>query len=231
MAYVYGHYKKDTNELFYIGKGSGKRAWSIKNRNSYWYKVVNKHDYYIKILYDNMTDEEAFFKERELIAEVGRENLVNMTDGGDGFTSNDSKILLQKLWETESYRVKQTKILKERWNSETYRKYMTCKAKENAQTPEYLKKVSEGVKRAIETKRDVWSECKRGNKNGRWLGSIEMYDPDGNLYKVYETAVECSKDTGIVAHNIRTKARVGESIMRGRFKGYTFKILGTGEVV
>jgi len=35
----------------------------------------------------------------------------------------------------------------------------------------------------------------------------------------------------IVAHNIRTKARVGESIMRGRFKGYTFKILGTDEIV
>lgn len=52
-----------------------------------------------------------------------------------------------------------------------------------------------------------------------------MYNPDGSLYKEYETAVECSKDTGIVAHNIRTKARNGEPMLTGKFKNYTFKFI------
>ena len=60
MAYVYGHYKKDTGELFYIGKGSGKRAWRPDKRNRHWQYVVNKHGYVVKILEDNLTDEEAY---------------------------------------------------------------------------------------------------------------------------------------------------------------------------
>jgi transcriptional regulator with XRE-family HTH domain len=96
---------------------------------------------------------------------------------------------------------------------------------ESAQNPEYIKRVSVAVKKAIENKKDIWSECKRGKKNGRWLGYIEMYTPDGRLYKRYETAVDCYHDTGLSKHLIRRKAEIGACMERGYFKNYTFKLV------
>jgi hypothetical protein len=90
-AYVYGHYKADTGELFYIGKGTGKRAWHKSNRNVYWYNVVNKYGYTVKILHEGLSEEDAYSMERKLILEVGLENLTNMTEGGYGLTSEAVK--------------------------------------------------------------------------------------------------------------------------------------------
>jgi len=89
MFYVYHHYKADTNELFYVGKGIRDRAISTANRNIYWHNIVNKHKCYIKIIAQNLTQEEAFTIEVAEICKHGRLNnntgiLVNMTDGGDG---------------------------------------------------------------------------------------------------------------------------------------------------
>jgi hypothetical protein len=240
MAYVYGHFRNDTGELFYIGKGTGNRAWNNRTRNSYWKHIVDKCGYTVEILYDNLTEEDAFIKERFLISSVGRRNLTNLTDGGDGFTSNDAKLLMERLrndesykkkisdavknrWKDETYRQRITESSKEKWNDLTYRQRITEKAILNSKNPEYIKKISDGVKAAIETKKDVWSECKQGSKNGRWLGEIEMYDDEGNLYKTYESAVECKKETGMVAHYIRNKARTGQAVQRGQYTGYTFR--------
>ena len=70
--FVYGHYKSDTNELFYIGIGKRRKgafhsqiyarayqcsSWS---RNYLWLRCFNKHGRIVKILYDNLTEEEIF---------------------------------------------------------------------------------------------------------------------------------------------------------------------------
>ena len=53
--YVYGHYTKETNILFYIGVGTilntkttkviskYSRAFHFKNRNKFWNNMVNKY--------------------------------------------------------------------------------------------------------------------------------------------------------------------------------------------
>lgn len=92
MAYVYKHTTKDTNVVFYIGIGSGKkykRANSKCKRNKYWHNIVNKHDFIVEIIKDDITWEEACKTEIELIKKYGRKDLnegtlVNMTNGGDG---------------------------------------------------------------------------------------------------------------------------------------------------
>ena len=48
--YVYGHYTKDTKELFYIGVGRGPRAFAKSSRNNYWKNIVNKHGYETKMM-------------------------------------------------------------------------------------------------------------------------------------------------------------------------------------
>jgi hypothetical protein len=85
MYYTYGHYKADSKELFYIGKGKGNRAHERDSRSDFWRNIVNKHDYTIEIFADWPTEEEAFEHEKFLI-ECFRDLTVlcNLTDGGEG---------------------------------------------------------------------------------------------------------------------------------------------------
>jgi len=87
--YIYGHYKEDTNELFYIGKGKGARAIRIAGRSIHWKNIVLKHGCIIKMLASDLTEEEAFTLEKQLIKQYGRidnytGSLINLTDGGEG---------------------------------------------------------------------------------------------------------------------------------------------------
>lgn len=87
--YIYAHYRNDTGEVFYIGKGEGNRHKSKQGRNPYWHNIVKAHGYTIEILEHYESEDEAFQAEQDLIAELGRKDLgkgllVNMSDGGEG---------------------------------------------------------------------------------------------------------------------------------------------------
>lgn len=100
MAYVYLHFRKDNNSVFYVGisdDSNYKRASDKKGRNKYWRNIVNKHGFEWKIIEDNLSWDEACIREKHWIKEYGRIDLnegilVNMTDGGDGL-NNPSLIL------------------------------------------------------------------------------------------------------------------------------------------
>lgn len=91
--YVYVHRRLDTLKIFYVGKGSHRvrdkkqtfeRAYTDENRNKYWNNIVNSVECSIEILCSCQTDIEAQRIEKEVIVAIGRNNLCNMTDGGDG---------------------------------------------------------------------------------------------------------------------------------------------------
>jgi len=50
MAYIYLHRRNDTGEVFYVGKGTGKRATETHSRNSHWHNVVNKAGFTAEII-------------------------------------------------------------------------------------------------------------------------------------------------------------------------------------
>jgi len=81
--YVYVHRRKTDESVFYVGKGYGRRAWS-KDRNKFWHSVAKKHGYTVEIVQYGMLEWWAFEMEIELISYYGRDNLCNMTDGGEG---------------------------------------------------------------------------------------------------------------------------------------------------
>ena len=86
IFYVYLHRRATDNKVFYVGKGKKKRAWNIYGRNDRWCKTYLKHGLIVEIVFDNLTEYEAFEVEKDTILEMRYFGypLCNMTDGGEG---------------------------------------------------------------------------------------------------------------------------------------------------
>lgn len=98
---VYEHIRNDTNQCFYVGKGTIKRAHT-KKRNEHHDRIAKKYGMHVNILKDNLSAEEAFLLEQEVIRHyvfdlgynidiIGFNNnrmangwLTNHSFGGDG---------------------------------------------------------------------------------------------------------------------------------------------------
>lgn len=100
--YVYVHYRLDNNSPFYVGKGRGNRAYKTHGRSEYWRRVSNKYGFLPEIIFDNLSEEEAFQVEKDCILEL-RDfgyGLVNMTNGGEGTSglvlSNETREKISK---------------------------------------------------------------------------------------------------------------------------------------
>jgi hypothetical protein len=88
-AYVYIHRKASSGAPFYVGKGTGRRAWDEKKRSALWKRTAKKHGFFVEIVQSGLQEWAAFEIETGLISMIGRLDqclgpLVNMTDGGEG---------------------------------------------------------------------------------------------------------------------------------------------------
>lgn len=171
MAYVYRHVRLDKNVPFYIGIGKLKnRAYSNLNRNNHWKRIVEKTDYRVDILFDDLRYDEAKEKEIEFISLYGRSDsgagtLCNLTDGGEGCLGmvhteearkkmgapNKGKIISKEHREAISMHHNGKKHSTE-W------KEMMSEKMSGERNPRYGKKISEWQKNRI-------SESSRGSKN------------------------------------------------------------------
>lgn len=90
MFYVYHHIRKDTNEVFYVGKGKEGRAFSKSNRNKHWHNINNKCGFTIDIISEGLSEDEAFDLEKQEIARLSESGceLVNLTEGGEGVSGH-----------------------------------------------------------------------------------------------------------------------------------------------
>jgi hypothetical protein len=165
MAYIYRHIRVDKNEPFYIGigsdsKGKYERAFDYSHRHSFWKNIVNKTEYEVEILMDEIDWECACKKEKEFIAMHGRRNLgkgtlVNLTDGGDG---NNGAILSEE---------SKNKIrLKAMGNKNSVGR--SCEASERKRRSDVMK----GNKYALGSKRtaEQLERSRTGNVNNSWIG-------------------------------------------------------------
>lgn len=140
--YVYEWYIIDTNEVFYVGKGKNFRYRDIKNRNKFFKDMYSSHNCKVRKVYENLTEEEAFEKEIELIKYYKTNTnfrLTNQTDGGDGVSG----------WKpSQEFREKQSKISRARWADEEFRdKMVQMRQDENGvyKSEEFRKKISQIV--------------------------------------------------------------------------------------
>ena len=84
--YVYLHRRLDTGEIFYVGKGSRRRAWDSCQRNPWWKNINQKSGFDVDVCADSLSQVDAFKLEKELISLLKKlgVGLTNLSDGGEG---------------------------------------------------------------------------------------------------------------------------------------------------
>lgn len=80
------HIRASDGKIFYVGKGKGSRDNSRSGRSAHWRNTVAKHGLIIKRIFTEMSEDEAYQNEIEVIKlmrEKG-EKLCNIANGGNG---------------------------------------------------------------------------------------------------------------------------------------------------
>jgi hypothetical protein len=173
MFYSYLHRRNDTGEVFYVGKGSGRRADSRSDRNRHWRAVDRKHGRTVEIVARWRTAQEAYDHEIFLIDTMRRlgHPLVNMTDGGEGGNGcrPDFKTRAQKAksmrehWSQQGVRnkrmaamsaadtrLKMSESSRAKWQRDEFRDHMTAVNRARAADPAFRVKVSASLRRLWE---------------------------------------------------------------------------------
>ena len=137
VFYVYEHWRPDIDVCFYVGKGTGKRAFLKKNRNEHHARVVKKLAragmcFEIRMYASGLSEARALELERDRIAfwrGIGI-SLVNQTAGGDGMLSPSDEV-----------RQKMSDAHKLRWSDDA-RAEAARKTREHMQDPEARARIS-----------------------------------------------------------------------------------------
>ena len=87
--YVYEHIRLDKMEPFYIGKGKDERAYDLY-RNDHHDAITDEYGHAVVIIADNLTEEEAYWLERDTIEDY----VFNLGYGIDieGYRDYDHKL-------------------------------------------------------------------------------------------------------------------------------------------
>lgn len=208
MAYVYTYTRLDKNEVFYVGIGSDsnyKRAKNKSLRTDYFKKIINKSEYRLNIVFDNLSWEEACQKEIELISFYGRKNLgtgslINFTDGGEGRKGSQNKITpvyqidlsgnIIKEWINIETICRELKIHRQSLYAVLNKKVWTCNKFIWCYVKDYsIEYIKEIVDKINQTK------LKRSNFLGKKPIPVLQYDLNNNFIAEYSSAKEASRKT------------------------------------
>ena len=146
--YIYKWYIISTGEIFYVGKGKGKRCYDvIHSRNELFKNIINKHvnDTKVDFLYENLTEEEAFKLERQIIKEYWDNGLcrANFHEGGCGGNTGkyNDKERSKKLSMAAKKRVGKLNPMYGKTHSEEVRKILSEKNKGKRLSEEHKEKL------------------------------------------------------------------------------------------
>lgn len=186
--YIYRHIRLDTNTPFYIGKGTKYRAYIKNGRNDYWNKIINKTAYKVEIILSNLSEDDAYKKEKyfiELYKKFGYCE-ANLTDGGMGgtglfgiknlsFGRKHSEETKQKI--SKSKKGKKTKphseetkrkISEKQIGNKNHRFGKICSNRGIPLTEEHKNKISKKNKGRKSTEEQLKNRTQKGEKHGRF---------------------------------------------------------------
>lgn len=170
--YIYAYVRLDTNTYFYIGKGCGKRKYEMQGRCQHFANIIKKYDTVVEIILDNLTEEEAYYEEQNII-----EDLV-FNEGYSiaikGIAKNKEAHLVNKCWGGGG----PSSYTQSEYAKECLRKRMTGRIvkTETRQKLSFLntgtKHPQYGTKQSEETKKKI-SEANKGKpRTKKWIKNL-----------------------------------------------------------
>lgn len=176
--YVYAHRDRKRGQNFYIGKGTGRRAWRT-DRDPIWRSYVDylRNEYDVVILADGLTEEEALSIENSYVAAQGL-HLVNWincdrSDPIPGLKSDrDYALPPFSVWSNFSGKWKGMCINPD---APVFIEQCEQKLKERNEKIGKLKSTSLKSRKALENSREYWE-----HKLKYWLSQldpVEVWNP------------------------------------------------------
>lgn len=183
IYYVYQYLRTDGSP-YYIGKGCRKRAWDKRRR--YYPGDASR----VKILKENLTEQEAWDLEIELIAKYGRKDLgtgilYNQTDGGEGSSG---------LKHTDAFKKHISEVMKDISKSQEWRQNLSEKVRLTMNDPEFIlehtKRIKEGHAKS-DKMADRGSHISATKQTKEWKETVWT--------KAFEKKMQTQKDPNKVA--------------------------------
>lgn len=189
---VYTHSHPNTGEVFYVGSGGKKRAYATYKsvRSPEWIEYVQEHDIkpIVNIVHEGLTIRESKKLEKQLILEIGIENLVNVNYGDNHGPETKKKIsdsIKGRIYSDE-HRMNISKNHARYW-----------KGKEKPE--EAIKKISKALK-DIPKSEDHKNSIRESLKP--YMRPVFQLNEFGNVLNTFDSVKEASKITGVNQGNI-----------------------------
>ncbi len=244
--YVYVWFYKDTEKVFYVGKGTKYRYRSKKRDNPKLVEIINTYDCDSKIIKNNLSEKEAFECEKEVIKTYRKNNhpLINIQDGGhlppsckgrklsletkakismsmNEYYKNHPEVKeAQSKKMIEFFKTNEGKEFQRRSiesrNNDEFKRLQSIRCKKANQTQEYIARQSAIAKEIWKSPK--YAETHMGANNCR-AQAVRQYDLNHNFIAEYSTITEADKMTGINFRYI-SRAAKGERKTAG---GYIWK--------
>lgn len=222
--YLYRHIRLDKNEVFYVGIGTKyktirkyKRAYSSKDRNSMWKRIINKTDYKVEILLESDDYDFIIEKEKEFILLYGRKDigtgtLTNLTDGGEGFKGVIfSKERLDKI----------SKSLKGRIITEEWRRKLSASTKGRKMDSSFGEKVSKSLK----------GKPRNLSEEGRLKLPRGANKVQSKLTEEQVIIIKKHLSNGCTYKEMAEKYQVSKTVIRSIYKGLKWSYLKSDDEV
>lgn len=230
VYYVYFYIRKDKNRIFYVGKGKGKRYLDkIGNRNEYFIRICNKTDVFPIIYRKNLTEKDAFELEKRMIQYL--KNIgwaeANFHEGGSG--GNTLKYASEE--KKKQYRQKMSKSIQKICHTEDYRKKVS-EGVRKAMNNGLKDKISKSMKKKWEDKEyrekqykgmlgsNIWSPEKNESRSEKVRKEVYMYDDNWILIKKFKHKGEALEFLGLKGHMTLLKSIKNKTKYKGYYWSY-----------
>lgn len=233
--YVYVWYIKTTNEVFYVGKGSGNRCKSKTRKDNPEFNEITKNfDCDYKIIKDCLAEDDAYNLEIETIAYYRKlgSPLINIQDGGANppsakgipksaeckkkMSASQKKYIAEHPEVRTELSQRMKSFLKTDAGAEFLRKSIAAKKTDDfrakqSQRCKAANNTDEYKEKQSEIARKTWKspeyvEAHTGANNHR-AQAVSQYDARGNFIREYATITQAALENGLQISKISAVAK------------------------